>query len=190
MTIRGVAHRGYPKRYPENTLVSYRAAVELSYSHLELDVQLSKDGVPVVIHDPSVDRTTDGKGQVRDLTLAELKEFRIAGTEEIPTLEEALLLLKDKLIVDIELKQMGDLYPGLERAVLDTVKRLDMREQTFLTSFDHYSLSRARELDDRMELGVINHGTSPALFPFMKDIRCRYISVQHPYIYQIGRAHV
>ncbi|CAG7626415.1 Glycerophosphodiester phosphodiesterase [Paenibacillus solanacearum] len=182
MSIRGVAHRGYPKRYPENTLVSFQAAVELSYSHLELDVQLSKDGVPVVIHDTSVDRMTDGKGRVNELTLAELKELRIAGTEPIPTLEEALLLLKDRLIVDIELKQMGSLYPGLEREVLNTVKRLDMREQTFLTSFDHYALSRVRELDDRIGLGVINSGASPALFPFMKEIRCRYISVHHPYI--------
>lgn len=60
--IKGMAHRGYPSKYPENTLISFQAACDLNFTHLELDVQLSKDGVPVVIHDPSVDRMTDNGG--------------------------------------------------------------------------------------------------------------------------------
>ncbi|SDD11957.1 glycerophosphoryl diester phosphodiesterase [Paenibacillus sp. UNCCL117] len=182
MTIRGMAHRGYPRRYPENTLSSFQAACELSYSHLELDVQLSKDGIPVVIHDTSVDRMTDGKGQVKDFTLAELKELTIGEGERIPTLDEALDLLKGRLIVDIELKQMGPLYPGLEEAVLDAVKRKQMQEQVFLTSFDHYSLTRIRELDDKIGIGMINSGASPAFFPFAKEIGCGYMSIHYPYL--------
>ncbi|MCS7461395.1 glycerophosphodiester phosphodiesterase [Paenibacillus doosanensis] len=182
MKVRGIAHRGYPVRYPENTLVSFQAACELSYSHLELDVQLSKDGVPVVIHDTSVDRMTDGSGRVQDLTLAELKQLTVGGSERIPTLEEALELLNGRLIVDIELKQMGDLYPGLEEAVIQTVKKKGMQEQVFLTSFDHYSLARVRELDDRIDIGLINQGASPAFFPWAREMKCGYMSIYYPYM--------
>ncbi|GGD61970.1 glycerophosphodiester phosphodiesterase [Paenibacillus nasutitermitis] len=181
--IKGIAHRGYPGKYPENTLKSFQAACDLNFSHLELDVQLSKDGVPVVIHDLSVNRMTDnGKGRVKDLTLAELKELTINGTERIPTLEEALDVLKDQIIVDIELKQMGDLYPGMEELVLDIVKKKGMQEQAFITSFDHYSLQRVRQLDDKIGLGMINIGASPAFFPFAKEINCGYLSIEHQHV--------
>lgn len=181
--IKGIAHRGYPSKYPENTLISFQAACDLNFSHLELDVQLSKDGVPVVIHDTSVDRTVDnGTGQVKDLTLAELKELTIGGTERIPTFEEALDLLKDRIIVDIELKQMGELYPEMEELVLEIVKKKGMQEQVFITSFDHYCLQRVRQLDDKIGLGLINIGASPALFPFAKEINCGYMSIEHQHI--------
>lgn len=181
--IKGMAHRGYPSKYPENTLISFQAACDLNFTHLELDVQLSKDGVPVVIHDTSVDRMTDnGVGYVKDLTLAELKQLTINGTERIPTFEEALDLLKDRIIVDIELKQMGDLYPGMEQLVLDMVKKKGMQEQVFITSFDHYCLERVRQLDDTIGLGLINIGASPAFFPFAKEIHCGYMSIEHQHI--------
>ncbi|MEF2244181.1 glycerophosphodiester phosphodiesterase [Paenibacillus sp. IITD108] len=182
MTIRGVAHRGYPAKFPENTLSSFRAACELAFTHLELDVQLTKDGVPVVFHDTSVERMTDGTGRIKDLTLKEIKELSVKGIERIPTLEEALDLLKDRLIVDIELKQAGDLYPGLEKTVLDTLKKKDMIEQSFLASFDHYSLAKARELNDKIGLGIINHGSSPALFPLAKELNCEYMSIRYEFI--------
>lgn len=181
--IKGMAHRGYPSKYPENTLISFQAACDLNFTHLELDVQLSKDGVPVVIHDTSVDRMTDnGAGRVKDLTLAELKQLTIDGTERIPTFEEALDLLKDRIIIDIELKQMGDLYPGMEQLVLDMVKKKGMQGQVFITSFDHYSLERVRQLDDTIGLGLINIGASPAFFPFAKEIHCGYMSIEHRHI--------
>jgi glycerophosphoryl diester phosphodiesterase len=182
MTIRGVAHRGYPRKFPENTLVSFQAALDYGYSHVEFDVQLSKDGVPVVIHDTSVDRVTNGTGLVKDLTLEELRRLRVGGTEQIPTLEETLDLLKDRIVADIELKQMGDLYPGLEEAVLNMLKEKGMREQSIITSFDHYSIQKVRQLDKDIQIGLINHGTSPALFPFMKEIDCRILSVKYQFI--------
>ncbi|GIP33238.1 glycerophosphodiester phosphodiesterase family protein [Paenibacillus sp. J2TS4] len=180
--VRGVAHRGDPVLYPENTLPAFEAAVRKSYSHLELDVQLSKDGVPVICHDLSVNRTTDGTGRIKELTLAELKKLRIRGEGEIPTLEEALTLLKDQIIVNIELKQLGDYYPGLEQAALDVVRKLGMEEQVFFTSFDHYSVLRMREIDSEVELGLISHGASPAFFPLMKEHNMRYLAVQYPFL--------
>lgn len=90
MKVKALAHRGYSAKYPENTLSSFRAAYDLGFTHLELDVHLSKDGVPVLMHDLRIDRTTNGKGFVKDYTYEELKQFRVGDRETIPTLEEAL----------------------------------------------------------------------------------------------------
>jgi glycerophosphoryl diester phosphodiesterase len=180
--IWGMAHRGYPNRYPENTLASFQAACDLNYSHLELDVQLSKDGIPVVFHDTVVDRMTNGSGAIKDLTLKELRQLKISGTEQIPTLEEALDLLKDQILIDIELKQMGNLYPGLEEAVVKLVGEKGMREQVIITSFDHYSLVRIRELDPRIDIGMITGGASPAYFRFAKQYNCSFLCLRHLYI--------
>lgn len=178
MTVRGIAHRGYPVRYHENTLPSFQSACELSFSHLELDVHLSKDGVPVVIHDKTLERMTDGTGYVNDYTAAELRQFRIGETEVIPTLEEALLLLKDRIIVSIEMKQEGDLYPGLEQAVLDVVLKVGMIEQVYVISFDHFSLARLRELNRDIPIGLVFHGSLPYVFPFVKEIQASYLAVR------------
>lgn len=96
------AHRGCSQRYPENTLLAFERAAEIEgLEGIELDIQLTKDGHMVVIHDERVDRTTDSIGEVRQYTLAELKKLRIdAGNgkyERIPTMEEVLDLLGDKL---------------------------------------------------------------------------------------------
>ncbi|MCM3634687.1 glycerophosphodiester phosphodiesterase [Paenibacillus camelliae] len=182
MTIRGLAHRGYPLKHPENTLRGFRAALELKFTHLEFDVHLTKDGVPVVIHDPTVDRTTNGTGAVKDFTLEELRKLDAGGGEQIPTLEEALLLVKDRMLVDIELKQTGSMHAGLEAAVIEVIKLVDMKEQVFLTSFDHYSIMRARELDAEIELGLVIYGATPAVFPFMKQLGVKYLSLKYVFL--------
>lgn len=182
MKIRGVAHRGYPLRYPENTMSSYKAAFDLGFTHLELDVHLSKDGVPVLMHDPTIDRMTDGQGWVKDYTLEELRRFRVGKDETIPTLEEALLFAKDKMTVNVELKQYGDLYPGLEETVLEILKKTDMLDQVYISSFDHYSIVKMRKLSDEVELGLIQWGATPAVVPFMEEIRARYLSLRTEYL--------
>ncbi|GAA5345817.1 glycerophosphodiester phosphodiesterase [Planifilum fimeticola] len=182
MKIRGVAHRGYPLRYPENTLSSYKAAYDLGFTHLELDVHLSKDGVPVLMHDPTIDRMTDGQGWVKDYTLEELRQFRVGRDETIPTLEEALLFAKDKMTVNVELKQYGELYPGLEETVLEILKKTDMLDQVYISSFDHYSIVKMRKLSDEVELGLIQWGATPAVVPFMEEIRARYLSLRTEYL--------
>lgn len=180
--ITGLAHRGYPKRYPENTMMSFQAALDLCYSHLELDVHLSKDGIPVVIHDPTVDRTTNGKGAVIDYTFEQLRQLDAGQGELIPTLEEVLLLAKGRAIVDIELKQSGDLYENIEEKVLEVIQQCGMMEQVFVTSFDHYSIIRMRELSEDVELGLVIYGATPSVFPLARDIRARYVSVKYIYL--------
>lgn len=117
MEVRGLAHRGYPLKYPENTMLGFQKALSLA-SHLELDVQLTKDGVPVVIHDATVNRTTNGTGPINDFTLEEIRKLDAGSGEVIPTLEEALRFAKDRMIVDIELKQMGIPTPAWNRRSL------------------------------------------------------------------------
>jgi len=175
--IRGIAHRGYPLKYPENTLSSFQAALDLNYTYVELDVQLSKDGVPVVMHDYTVDRMTDHKGMIRDFTLDELKRMRIRENESIPTLEETLRLLKGEINVMVELKQAGSLYPGLEEKALEVIRRTNTFDQTIIISFDHFSIVRTRKLDPDIRLGLTSSCSMPYVFPFMQEYRCELLGV-------------
>ncbi len=106
-----IGHRGAAGHAPENTLDSFRKAVELECDMTELDVHVCASGEVVVIHDETLDRTTDGKGQVSDHKLSELKQLDAGNGEEIPTLAEVLMLLKDKVMLNIELKGLGTAKP-------------------------------------------------------------------------------
>ncbi|MFT3825326.1 MAG: glycerophosphodiester phosphodiesterase family protein [Chitinophagaceae bacterium] len=108
-TILVAAHRGAHLDFPENSMAAFRKAIELGIDIIELDVRCSKDGVLVLMHDKTVDRTTNGKGEVANLTFEELRKLKLkhngAVTEEqIPTLEEALTLAKGKILVDLDIK--------------------------------------------------------------------------------------
>lgn len=98
------AHRGASAEYPENTLAAFRRALELHTEGIELDVHLSADGVPVVIHDLNVDRTTDGFGLVSEMTFDELQSLDAGQGEKIPALGQVLDLVGDRPHVDIEVK--------------------------------------------------------------------------------------
>ena len=162
------AHRGASRVAPENTLAAFRQAVEIGADGIELDVQLSADGVPVVIHDTTVDRTTDGSGWVQKLTLAQLRGLdagshagaAFAG-ERIPTLEEVLTEVGDKLIVDIELKYPTVETASLEAQVIEVIRRLGMQRRVWLSSFKPYALHTARRLAPEMPCGLIYGPLSP-----------------------------
>jgi glycerophosphoryl diester phosphodiesterase len=138
--------------------------------------------VPVVIHDFTINRMSDGKGFVRQYTVKELQQFTIGGTEKIPTLEETMSMLKGKISVLVELKQTGDLYPGLEKAALDVIRSTDTLEQSQIISFDHFSVMRTRELDEDIELGVLCSGNMPHIFAFIKEMRCTFLGSQLKFI--------
>lgn len=182
MKLEALAHRGYPKKYPENTLIGYEKAFELGFSHIELDVQLSKDNIPVIMHDATIDRTTNGQGRVKDYTLQELKNFKVEGNGRIPTLEEALLYAKDKLLVSVELKQFGNYYKGLEEATLHVIQKTDMLDRVYVNSFDHFSIIKMRTLSKEIELGIIQHGPTPVVIPFMQELNARYLSLRVEYL--------
>ncbi|WP_099159451.1 glycerophosphodiester phosphodiesterase [Virgibacillus ndiopensis] len=178
MNIRGVAHRGYSAMYPENTLSSFQAAIDLGYSHMELDVHLSKDGVPVVMHDHTIDRMTNGSGEIRDYTLKELQQFVINDEERIPTLEEVLILAKDCIIVSIELKH-PKLYKGIEEKLYDVIRKVGMLNQVYVISFDHRSLARLRNISKEIEIGPLVNKLKRSDFRLIDKLDATHIAVNY-----------
>ena len=149
------AHRGCSMMNPENTLLAFKKAAELDgITGIEFGVQLTKDGEIVVIHDERVDRTTDGTGNVRDYTLAELKKLSITGDDDsyrIPTLREVLELLKPYcmnkgLKLNIELKNSVVRYESMEQKVIDMVSEYDIESYVVYSSFNHDSIGLVRQL--------------------------------------------
>ncbi len=166
--VLNIAHRGASAVAPPNTLAAFRRAAELGADGIELDVHLSADGVPVVIHDFTVDATTDGQGRVRDMPLAALKELdagsrfdpAFAG-ERIPTLEEVFAEVGDRLLINVELKSIpGNDYPGLEEAVAAQIARHGLAERALVSSFNPLALRRMRRIAPHIPLGFL-YETAP-----------------------------
>lgn len=140
------AHRGYSAKYPENTRSAFVAALP-HVDGIELDVQLSKDGRLVVIHDETVDRTTNGSGEVKAMTLKELRALSIEGQERIPTLEEVLALVqRADVTLNIELKTDREPYPGIERLAWLAVEEFELTHRVVFSSFNPETLWRLRQL--------------------------------------------
>ncbi len=156
-------HRGYSGKYPENTLLAFEKAIEAGVDGIELDVQFSKDGYMAIIHDETVDRTTDGKGWVKDLTLKELQALDasasftgIYGKVQIPTLDEVLALVKDHdIITNIELKTGVFEYEGIEEAVAECVRKYDLSDKVIISSFNHFSVMRMRKAAPELKCGFL-----------------------------------
>lgn len=152
-----IAHRGASGCYPENTLAAFRAAIEAGADMCELDVQLSRDGAMVVIHDDRVDRTTDGNGPVASMTLAEIKRLDAGARfdvcfkgEKVPTLEEAFDLVDGRCALNIELKS-----PGLETKVANLVRARGAVGSTLISSFDWEALARIRHIAPELRVGLL-----------------------------------
>jgi glycerophosphoryl diester phosphodiesterase len=145
-----IGHRGAKAYEPENTLRSFKKALEIGVDAVELDVRKTKDDQLVVIHDSDVKKTTNGQGLVNELTLKEIKEFSAEKGEKIPTLEEALDFLDKKAKILIELKETG-----VEEKVLSLVRGNGLQKNVIIVSFIEDALRKIRELDTEVETGLI-----------------------------------
>lgn len=145
-----IGHRGARAYEPENTLRSFEKAIQLGVDAVELDVRRTKDDRIVVIHDAEVDRTTNGKGLVSELTLKEIKHLVAQKGEKIPTLNEALDFLDKKVKILIELKEID-----LENAVINLVQEKGLKNNVIIVSFLEEALRRVRDLNDEVETGLI-----------------------------------
>lgn len=145
-----VGHRGAAGVEPENTIRGFRYALELGVDYTECDIHLTKDNHLVVIHDDSVDRTTNGTGTVRSLTFAEIRSLDAGKGERVPTITEVLEVVKDKAILLIELK--GE---GVEEQAVQTVKKTQMDEQVVFTSFHLDRISKVKNIDSSLKVGAI-----------------------------------
>ena len=161
------AHRGFSGDAPENTLAAFRKAIDTGSDMMELDVRFSKDAQMVVIHDDTLDRTTNGRGKVSDYTLKELKQLDAGSwfapqisSEQIPTLKEVLELAKGKIPVNIEIKDdsRGQYkITDLADRALQEVKKAGMAEGVIFSSFYPSSLQRIKERDPRMWVALLYH---------------------------------
>ncbi|MEJ7837622.1 MAG: glycerophosphodiester phosphodiesterase family protein [Thermomicrobiales bacterium] len=143
------AHRGASIEFPENTLAAFQRAVDLGTAGVELDVHLSRDGVPVVIHDESVDRTTNGSGKIADLTLAEIQVLDAGRGEKVPTLAEVFDIVAGKLKVDIEVKAA----PAAAAVLLEVARYPTL--DWLISSFYWDALRYVREQSATAELWVL-----------------------------------
>jgi glycerophosphoryl diester phosphodiesterase len=145
-----IGHRGARAYEPENTLRSFKRALEIGVNAVELDVRKTKDNQLVVIHDADVKKTTDGKGLVSELTLKQIKEVSTEKGEKIPTLKEALDFLDKKVKIIIELKE-----EGVAEEVLSLVRGKGLQKNVIIVSFIEEALLKVRELDNEVETGLI-----------------------------------
>ncbi|MBH5320179.1 glycerophosphodiester phosphodiesterase [Paenibacillus sp. GSMTC-2017] len=157
------AHRGASGYCPENTLAAFKKAIELGATGIETDVQQTKDGQLVLIHDESLARTAGANKLVKDTNYDELSDLD-AGSwfdssfseERVPTLQQLLALTqKTELIINIELKNGIILYPGIEQQVIDVVRNYGMSDQVIISSFNHYSLALCKQLAPEIKTGVL-----------------------------------
>lgn len=159
-----IAHRGFRSRYPENTMLAFRKAVEAGCHGIEFDVHLSKDGEAVIIHDETLDRTTDGTGLVAEKSLRELKALNAAkphpetaAFEAIPTLREYFDYISTQpgIISNIELKTGVFVYEGIEAVVYRMMKEYGLIDRCIVSSFNHESVLRMKKIDSTVPCGLL-----------------------------------
>lgn len=160
------AHRGASGTCPENTLEAFEQAVQEGADGVELDVQRTKDGHLIVIHDETVDRVSEGTGKVAHQTLKKLQALNAAarwqggGTARFPTLAEVFDLLRGGgLVVNVELKTSIEPYPGIEGECIALARQMGMAERVWFSSFNHHSLLRVKELAPQFPCGLLYEAT-------------------------------
>lgn len=186
------AHRGASAYAPENTVEAFALAMEQGADGIELDVQMTKDGQVVVIHDETIDRVSDGTGAVRDYTLEELKKFHFSNHMEnyenavIPTLKEVLDLIKSSsMLLNIELKTGIYWYPNLEEKTMELVKEAGMEDRVIYSSFNHYSIKKILELDSHAECAFLY---SDVILNVDKYAKNAGVCGLHPAVYHLKMA--
>ena len=172
-----IAHRGAKAYEPENTLQAFQKALDLNSDGIELDVHLSADGHIIVIHDETIDRTTNGTGLVNDFTLAELKSFLIDEKYQIPTLNEVFDLVDKKCLINIELKGLGT--PSKVVALIeDYISEKNWNYNHFIiSSFEWNMLEETSNLNPNIPIGVLTEEDLSKALAFAEKIKAKAI---HP----------
>ncbi|MCR5272733.1 MAG: glycerophosphodiester phosphodiesterase [Lachnospiraceae bacterium] len=187
-------HRGASGYAPENTLDSFEKAIELDADGVELDVQLTKDGEIVVIHDETVDRVSGAKGYVKDTNFDDIRKLDVslpikdyAKRTRIPTLEEVLNLIKGtKLTINIELKTGIFAYEGIEKKVIDLVNQKKMMDDIWFSSFNHESVLRVKKICSEAKCGLLIQDIIVNPCAYLKGLNAG-IEALHPAIYHYGQ---
>ena len=181
------AHRGASGYAPENTLEAFELAAKMGADGVELDVQLTRDGELVVMHDETLDRVTDGRGFVKDYTMDELKKRKVPHAQyeaaRIPALAEVYELLKPYgLEINVELKTGIFFYPGIEERVLKLAKEMEMEDRIWYSSFNHGTLVKLKELHSSVKTGILYADGWLKPWEYAKSIG---VDALHPALYNM-----
>jgi glycerophosphoryl diester phosphodiesterase len=153
-----IAHRGASAYAPENTLSAFEKAIKMKAMAIETDVHQTKDSVLVLMHDESVDRTTNGKGLIKDMLFDDFKKLEIRSplsvkTEHPPSLEEALALVHSRCQLLIEIKRASDYYPGIEKRLVELIKKCHAEHDIkAIHSFEKQALVNVAKVDSLIPL--------------------------------------
>ncbi len=188
-------HRGCNRMFPENSISAFKKAIELGCDSVEMDVWLTKDKIPVVIHGKTngeIEETTNGQGCVKDFTFRELSEFILLGINEgIPTLESVLILCKDKIFVNIEIKDLE--FSESFNKILNLVRMLSMDKQVAFSSFNHqyWHQIKKSELQDQIEFGFLYEPEDMGLLVLDDEKRNNSINISFIHVNHdiVKRAH-
>ena len=183
------AHRGASRQFPENTLAAFRRAAELGADGIELDVSLSADGRVVVMHDNTVDRTTNGHGEIAELSWDEIRALDCGMGQRPPLLSEVLEFMRDNaLLLNIEIK--SGLNPrgfeGLEQRTVDLVHEFGMEGRVVYSSFNHPALMRVRELDRNAQLGLLYSCQLARDWDYARMLGAQALHPYYPSLYAPG----
>ncbi|XEC93242.1 glycerophosphodiester phosphodiesterase [Paenibacillus tarimensis] len=185
-----VAHRGASGQAPENTMAAIRAALAYTFVQwIEVDVQQSREGIPVLLHDDTVNRTTNGKGKVADLTLEELKRLdagrwfgRSFTGEPIPTLDDVLAATVGRCRLNLELKTYNGRYPCLENNVVNLLYKWRLQHDAVITSFDASALRKVRQLSPDIRTGLIIDAAPSTLLDSLRELDARFLSIGYRHL--------
>ncbi|MGE0708480.1 MAG: glycerophosphodiester phosphodiesterase [Planctomycetota bacterium] len=167
-----MGHRGARHEAPENTLLGIDLALRAGVESIEIDVHRSADGQLVVIHDDTVDRTTDGHGAVVELTLAELRRLDAGQGERVPTLEEVLEAVRGKAELFVEIKA-----PGCEALVVEALRAAGELERYLVKAFDHRIALAVKELAPELQTGCLLYGRPVDPVGLVRAARADFLSI-------------
>lgn len=177
MQMLKIAHRGAKAYEPENTLQAFQKALDLHADGIELDVHLSTDGHIIVMHDETIDKMTNGKGEINTYTLTELKSFLIADKLQIPTLNEVFDLVDKKCFINVELKN-ADTSTQVVSLIEEYIKEKEWKYEHFIiSSFDWNALKEVQNLNPNIPIGVLTEENIDTALAFAENIKAYAI---HP----------
>lgn len=182
-----IGHRGAMGHVAENTLESIQKAMDFGVDGVEIDVHRCASGELVVFHDFTLDRMTDGSGEVSKHTLSELKNLQVKGRHQIPTLEEVLDFIDAKILINIELKGKNTSV-GVVNIIDNYINNSDWEYRDFLvSSFQHKELEKVSNLNNNIELSVLTKASIDEALEFAQTIKAKTL---HPNIALVSQANV
>lgn len=179
-----IGHRGAMGYAPENTLISFKKALDLRVDMIELDVYVCKTGELVVIQDDKVDRTTNGKGWVTEMTFEELRSLDAGQGEKIPTLEEVFNLADEKTKINVELKGPETAKPVLSLIDNYVSSKRFSYDDFLISSFDHHELVKAKKINPDIKIGALITGVPIDYAKFGQDLGAYSVNLCREFINQ------